>query len=64
MMVVIDFDMCFTYTSIGQPGSMHDTNVLYHALEADEELFPHPPTSTLQSYIAFSFILKFLWLPK
>jgi hypothetical protein len=35
---------------------------LYHALEADEELFPHPPTGTLQSYIAFSFILTFSWL--
>jgi hypothetical protein len=54
--------MCFTYSSIEQPGSMHDTNVLYHALEADEELFPHPPIGILQSYIAFYFIFKFLWL--
>jgi hypothetical protein len=29
VMVVVDFDMCFTYASIGQPSSMHDTNVLY-----------------------------------
>jgi hypothetical protein len=62
VMAVIDFDMHFTDASIGQPDSMHDTNVLYHALEADEELFPHPPTGTLQSYIAFSFILNFSWL--
>jgi hypothetical protein len=62
VMEVVDFDLHFTYASIGQPCSMHDANVLYHALEADEELFPHPPTGTLQSYIAFSFILKFLWL--
>jgi hypothetical protein len=26
---------------------MHDTNILYHALEADEELFPHPPIGIL-----------------
>jgi hypothetical protein len=42
-MGVVDFDMRFIYASIGQPGSMHDTTVLYHALEADEDLFPHPP---------------------
>jgi hypothetical protein len=46
-MAVLDFDLCFTYASIGQPGSMHDTNILYHALEADEELFPHPPNGIL-----------------
>jgi hypothetical protein len=44
---VVDFDMRFTYASIGQLGLMHDTNILYHALEADEELFPHPPIGIL-----------------
>jgi hypothetical protein len=39
----VDFDICFIYASIGQPGSMHDTTVLYHALETDENIFPHPP---------------------
>ena len=29
--------------SIGQPGSMHDTSVLYHALDKDRLTFPHPP---------------------
>ncbi|XP_025806834.1 protein ALP1-like [Panicum hallii] len=43
VMGVVDFDMRFTYASIGQPGSMHDTTVLYHALESDEDTFPHPP---------------------
>jgi hypothetical protein len=38
VMAVVDFDLCFTYVSIGQPDSMHDTNVLYHALKADEKL--------------------------
>jgi hypothetical protein len=43
VMAVIDFDLRFTYASIEQPGSMHDTNVLFHALEQDRENFPHPP---------------------
>jgi hypothetical protein len=47
VMAVVDFDPHFTYASIGQPGSMNDTNILYHALEADEELFPHPPIGIL-----------------
>ena len=29
--------------STGQPGSMHDTSVLYNALSVDEKFFPHPP---------------------
>jgi hypothetical protein len=41
VLVVMDFDMRFTYTSIGQPGSMHDTNVLFHALRNDLDKFPH-----------------------
>lgn len=40
---IVDFDMRFTYASIGQPGSMHDTNVLFHALRHDHSTFPHPP---------------------
>ena len=46
VMAVVDFDMRFTYASIGQPGSMHDTTVLYHAIEADTTIFPHPPLGT------------------
>jgi hypothetical protein len=42
VMAVVDFDLRFTYASIGQPGSMHDTNVLFHALEQDKTNFPHP----------------------
>ena len=26
-----------------QPGSMHDTSVLYNAIKVDETFFPHPP---------------------
>jgi hypothetical protein len=57
VMGVVDFDMRFTYASIGQPGSMHDTTVLYHALESDEDTFPHPPLGTLQLYLEFYFLL-------
>ena len=43
VMAICDFDMHFTYASIGQPGSMHDTSVLYHPLDKDRLSFPHPP---------------------
>jgi hypothetical protein len=46
VMVVVDFDMRFTYASIGQPDSMHDTSVLFHAIEHDASAFPHPPHGT------------------
>jgi hypothetical protein len=43
VLAICDFDMCFTYVSAGQPGAYHDTSVLYHAMEMDEQTFPHPP---------------------
>ncbi|KAM3403939.1 hypothetical protein ACQJBY_007189 [Aegilops geniculata] len=43
VLAICDFDMHFMYTSVGQPGSMHDTSVLYHAIEVDKDTFPHPP---------------------
>jgi hypothetical protein len=43
VMALVDFDMRFTYASIGQSGSMHDTSVLFHAIEHDTATFPHPP---------------------
>jgi len=43
VMAICDFDMHFTYASIGQPGAMHDTSVLYHAIDKDRLTFPHPP---------------------
>lgn len=52
VLAVVDFDLRFTYSSIGQPGSMHDTSVLFNALERDADLFPHPPSGIfLLSYI-------------
>jgi hypothetical protein len=41
-MTAVDFDMRFTYASIGQPTSMHDTSVLFHAIEHNTSAFPHP----------------------
>ena len=43
VMAICDFDMHFTYASIDQPGSMHDTTVLYTAMHMDKATFPHPP---------------------
>ena len=43
VLAICDFDMRFTYVSMGQPGSMHDTSVLYNALSVDEKFLPHPP---------------------
>jgi hypothetical protein len=37
VLIVVDFDLRFTYVSIGQPRSMHDTNVLFHALRHDKD---------------------------
>nr|XP_040259779.1 uncharacterized protein LOC120976652 [Aegilops tauschii subsp. strangulata] len=50
VMAVCDFDMCFTYASIGQPGAMHDS-VLYHALVADKDVFLHPPEGIFLLYV-------------
>ena len=41
MLAVCDFDMRFTYVAASQPGSLHDTSVLYHALEADVDVSSH-----------------------
>lgn len=37
VLAIVDFDMRFTYASIGQPGSMHDTGVFFHALRHDHD---------------------------
>jgi hypothetical protein len=43
VLAICDFDMRFTYVVAGQPGALHDTSVLYHAMEVDAQVFPHPP---------------------
>jgi hypothetical protein len=60
VMGVVDFDMRFIYASIGQPGSMHDTTVLYHAIENDADIFPHPPLGTLQRSSVLHIILTII----
>lgn len=44
---VVDFDMQFMYAYIGH---MHDTSVLFHALQNDMNNFPHPLTCMLEYY--------------
>jgi hypothetical protein len=48
VLAVCDFDMRFTYVSVGNPGAMHDTSVLYNALRVDEDFFPHPPQGNIR----------------
>jgi hypothetical protein len=43
VLTISDFDMRFTYVVAGQPGAYHDTNVLYHAMDVDAQIFPHSP---------------------
>jgi hypothetical protein len=50
VLAVYDFDMRFTYVSVGNPGAMHDTSVLYNALRVDEDFFPHPPQGNIRVF--------------
>ena len=56
VLAVCDFDMRFTYVAVGQPGSLHDTSVLYHALEADVDVFPHLPQGKYFFLRSFSYL--------
>ena len=47
VMVVCDFDMCFTFISVGWKGSAHDTRVFLHAIETPFMNFPKPPEGTI-----------------
>jgi hypothetical protein len=51
VLAICDFDMRFTYVSVGQPGSVHDTTVLYNAMKVDQQFFPHPPQSKNFSFL-------------
>jgi hypothetical protein len=62
IMVVVDFDMHFTYASIEQPDSMHDTIVLLHAIEHDTSAFPHPPHGIYSFWFYFLHIVSSLFL--
>jgi hypothetical protein len=54
VLAICDFDMKFTYVAAGQPGAYHDTNVLYHAMEVDAQIFPHPPEGKNIHYLLSS----------
>nr|KAJ0191255.1 hypothetical protein LSAT_V11C800441560 [Lactuca sativa] len=43
VMAVCDFDMCFTFISVGWEGSAHDTRVFLHTIETPSMNFPKPP---------------------
>ncbi|KAI3744360.1 hypothetical protein L1987_57439 [Smallanthus sonchifolius] len=42
IMVVCDFNMCFTFVWAGWEGTAHDTRIFNEALERPELQFPHP----------------------
>jgi hypothetical protein len=50
VLAICDFDMRFTYVVAGQPGTFHDTSVLYHAMEVDAQVFLHPPEGKKITY--------------
>jgi hypothetical protein len=61
VLAIVDFDMRFIYASTGQPGSMHGTNVLFHALRHDHDTFPHPPQGMLRiNNIIHMFVHEFI----
>ncbi|KAL4587897.1 hypothetical protein LXL04_000773 [Taraxacum kok-saghyz] len=43
VMATCDFDMCFTFASVGWEGSAHDTRVFLHAINTPSMNFPKPP---------------------
>jgi hypothetical protein len=55
VLAICDFDMHFTYVAAGQPGSYHDTSVLYHAIEVDERL---PSSTTRYKFCQFITLIR------
>ncbi|XP_038707302.1 uncharacterized protein LOC120002615 [Tripterygium wilfordii] len=43
VLAVCDFDMMYTYISVGWPGSTHDSRVLEHSLRVERLTFSKPP---------------------
>ncbi|XP_042485205.1 uncharacterized protein LOC122065457 [Macadamia integrifolia] len=43
VLVVCDFDMCFTFIWVGWEGTTHDSRILWEALHRQSLKFPHPP---------------------
>lgn len=38
-----DFDMCFTFLSVGEEGSAHETRIFVHTINTPALNFPKPP---------------------
>ena len=63
VLATCDFNMRFTYVAVCQPGALHDTSVLYHAMEVDVQVFPHPPQGTnITNILHAQFVLQILML--
>ena len=43
VMAACDFDLCFTFISVGWEGSAHDTRVFLSAINNPSMNFPKPP---------------------
>ena len=43
VMAACDFDLCFTFISVGWEGSAHDTRVFLGAINNPSMNFPKPP---------------------
>ncbi|GKE63181.1 putative nuclease HARBI1 [Tanacetum coccineum] len=54
VMANCDFDMCFTFISVGWEGSAHDTRVFLHALNTSSLNFPKPPRDTINLSLKMS----------
>jgi len=46
VLAICDFDLRFTFTVVGWPGSVHDMRVFKAALDKYGSRFPHPPQGT------------------
>ena len=58
VMAACDFDMCFTFISVGWEGSAHDARVFLHAINTPALNFPKPPQGIFLLYIFISFITR------
>jgi hypothetical protein len=56
ILAVCDFEIGFTYVSVGQPRSMHDMSVLYNAMKVDSKFFPHPPKGNIFTFFYLCYL--------
>lgn len=58
VMACCDFDMCFTFISVGWEGSAHDTRVFLHAINTPALNFPKPPDGIVICIYFYKFLLR------